>query len=198
MLISDIELRELQRKALRLIEKYIPAGSILHSYYTVHCICVAQKALEIAEINPGIPIDPQKLYLSAMWHDIGICKVDSPEIGCNGDLPYLAHGYLGRKIIENEGYHAIAPVCERHIGVGLSKADIKKLNMGLPERDTMPVTNEEKIVCLADKFYSKTKNKLDIAKTKEEILNKLSKHNKEEAFLSLWNEFNMDKSSEIK
>ncbi|MFC2113853.1 HD domain-containing protein [Bacteroidota bacterium] len=192
MKIASEELQNLQHIALKLIEKYIPTDSMLYRYYVIHCMNVANKALEIAETNQGIAVDLQKLYLSAMWHDIGICKVNAPEIGCTGNFPYLAHGYLGREIIENEGYPEIAPICERHIGVGLTKEDIRKLNMGLPDRDTLPVTNEEKIVCLADKFYSKTKNKLDIPKTKEEILIKLSKHNKEEAFMRLWREFNMD------
>jgi len=50
--------------------------------------------------------------------------------------------------------HAL--VCERHIGVGLSVADIDRQQLPLPRRDMLPVSLEEQIVAYADLFFSKS------------------------------------------
>ena len=51
----------------------------------------------------------------------------------------------------------IARICERHTGAGLTKDDIVSQNLPIePVRDLVPETLEEKLVCLADKFYSKS------------------------------------------
>ena len=49
-----------------------------------------------------------------------------------------------------------ARVCERHTGAGLTKEDIISQDLPLPHMDLLPETLEEKLVCYADKFYSKT------------------------------------------
>lgn len=48
------------------------------------------------------------------------------------------------------------PVCERHTGAGLTEKEIIEQNLPLPHRDFLPETLEEKLICYADKFYSKT------------------------------------------
>ena len=55
-----------------------------------------------------------------------------------------------------DGYPRHALVCERHTGTGLTVADIIAQNLPLPHRDMCPVSLEEKLVCFADKFYSKS------------------------------------------
>ena len=54
------------------------------------------------------------------------------------------------------GLYRHALVCERHTGAGLSITDIEKQNLPLPHRDLLPLSLEEKIVCYADKFFSKS------------------------------------------
>lgn len=49
-----------------------------------------------------------------------------------------------------------ARVCERHTGAGLTAEDIVSQDLPLPHIDLLPETLEEKLVCYADKFYSKT------------------------------------------
>jgi len=44
------------------------------------------------------------------------------------------------------------------VGVGISAADVLRFNLPLPERDMVPVSIEEQIICFADKFYSKNGN----------------------------------------
>jgi uncharacterized protein len=47
-------------------------------------------------------------------------------------------------------------VAERHTGTGLTLKQILERDLPVPHRDMIPVSIEEKIVCFADKFYSKT------------------------------------------
>ncbi|MBF0558400.1 MAG: phosphohydrolase, partial [Nitrospirae bacterium] len=76
--------------------------------------------------------------------------------------------------LEKEGLPEHAMVCERHVGVGLTLEDIRSANLPLPLRDMLPVTLEEKIICFADKFYSKhkdrTRNGKSLAQIRKELL----------------------------
>jgi uncharacterized protein len=56
------------------------------------------------------------------------------------------------------GRSRLARVCERHVGVGISAADVRRCNLPLPERDMVPISIEEQIICYADKFFSKNGN----------------------------------------
>ena len=60
--------------------------------------------------------------------------------------------------------------------MGLSKKDIKENNFPLPKRDMLPVTIEEKLVCYADKFYSKSDSHLLVAKSIDKVNRKISKY----------------------
>jgi uncharacterized protein len=111
-----------------------------------------------------------------MLHDIGIFLTKAPDIGCYGDRDYVCHGYLGRDLLEKEGLPVHALVCERHVGVGLSLSDILDWNLPLPAREMLPVTLEEKIICYADKFYSKKSGALCSEKTLEEVREDIRKY----------------------
>ena len=139
-----------------LYKKYLGEGSQVYDYLLQHSLKVFEKALSIMKMNAEKSFDEEKVYLGAMLHDIGVIYVNAPDIACFGDLPYLAHGYMGRKILEDEGLHEIAPVCERHVGVGFTAAEIKLQKLPLPQRDMLPLSAEEKLICVADKFYSKS------------------------------------------
>jgi len=140
---------------LQLITKYAPSGSLAYSMLVAHSSMVAEKALSVAESVRHLHPDRQFIREAAMLHDIGIILVHEPRLGCSGDAPYICHGYLGRRLLEQEGYPLHALVCERHIGTGLTARDIGALNLPLPRRDMQPISIEEKIICYADKFFSK-------------------------------------------
>lgn len=91
-----------------------------------------------------------------MLHDIGICRCDAPKIYCFGTEPYLRHGLIGAEMMRAEGFPRHARVCERHTGAGLTEKEIIEQDLPLPHRDFLPETLEEKLICYADKFYSKT------------------------------------------
>ena len=122
-----------------------------------HSECVARKALGCLA-SRGIEADLEFVREAAMLHDIGVIRCDAPAILCFGDLPYICHGIEGRRILENAGLPRHALVCERHTGSGLSVADIVSQNLPLPQRDMLPVSIEEKAICYADKFFSKSGN----------------------------------------
>lgn len=113
-----------------------------------HSEDVFKECILILKKHPELNADKKTVKDMALLHDIGTCEL-KPE------TPYINHGILGRKILEEEGLYKIAKICERHIGSGITKSEAKLLK--LPEKDMLPKTIEEKIVCYADKFYSKSK-----------------------------------------
>ena len=50
----------------------------------------------------------------------------------------------------------LARIAERHTGSGLTAEDIRTQHLPLPEKDFLPETLLEKLICYADKFFSKT------------------------------------------
>lgn len=136
-------------------EKYYERGSGLWDILETHSTLVARKALECAR-HRNIEIDTDFVWEAALLHDIGIVMCDAPDILCNGTEPYIRHGIIGRKILEREGLFRHALVCERHTGAGLTTSDIIDQNLPLPHRDMLPESTEEKLICYADKFYSKS------------------------------------------
>jgi uncharacterized protein len=138
-----------------IINEFYEPGSISHDILSVHSKAVAAKALSVAgrvsHLNPNLKF----IQEAAMLHDIGIFLTDAPSIGCTGRHRYVCHGVLGRTLLEDKGLPRHALVCERHVGVGLTIEEIKARNLPLPLRDMVPITLEEKIVCFADKFFSK-------------------------------------------
>jgi uncharacterized protein len=160
----------------KIINKHYPSGSLANRIYVPHCMTVTELALKIARTHPELKADEEILLFGGMLHDIGIKFTDAPDIGCFGSLPYLAHGYKGRELLEKEGLAHIAPVCERHIGVGITVADIKNNNLPVPLRDMTPQTIEEKIVCYADKFFSKSASNLLVPKPLHKVQKSIRKY----------------------
>lgn len=120
-----------------------------------HATQVAEKALSVASAC-NLDLDLEQVKTAAMLHDIGICLTDASDIGCLGSAPYIAHGILGAKLLREEGFDEIyARVAERHTGAGLTKGDIIAQSLPLPTQDYLPESLLEKLVCYADKFFSK-------------------------------------------
>jgi uncharacterized protein len=167
-----------------IIKKYYKEGSEVYAILLAHSMAVADKALEIIRMHPEWNLDKVFVYESALLHDIGICRTDAPKIHCFGTYPYICHGYLGAGMLRKEGMDKHAWICERHTGMGLTKENILKNRLPLPHRDMLPETVEEKLICFADKFYSKSKP--DSEKTVDQIRNSLSKYGADS--LNRWEE----------
>ena len=139
------------------IDKYYPEGSTLRDIFLRHSRSVAALAVEIAR-RRHLPVDLQTVEEAAMLHDIGIFLTDAPGIHCHGTAPYIAHGYLGADLLRREHFSEdVARVAERHTGSGLTAGEIAAQHLPLPaDRSYMPDTQLERLICYADKFYSKS------------------------------------------
>ena len=111
-----------------------------------------------------------------MLHDIAIFLTNTPELGCTGKYPYVCHGYLGREILVTKGLFRHALVCERHVGVGITAAEIRRHELPLPKRDMIPISIEEQIICFADKFFSKNGDRAITEKSIEDILRTIEQY----------------------
>lgn len=142
---------------IRLLEEFYDPGSMTFDVLLTHGRLVAAKALSVADsLSPRLKTDRAFIEEAALLHDIGIFLTNTPDLGCTGPHPYVCHGYLGGELLEKKGLWRHARVCDRHVGVGISAAEIRQLSLPLPERDMRPVSIEEEIICYADKFFSKS------------------------------------------
>jgi len=159
---------------VQVIEKFYTPGSETHTILVHHSRQVAKKSLEIARNLADPDLDLDFIEKAAMLHDIGIFLTASPGIGCTGDAPYICHGYLGRKLLDKEGLDpAFGLVAERHTGAGICLDTIIGHNLPLPRRDMVPISPAEKIICCADKFFSKTPQHRDKKMTVSAIMAEL-------------------------
>ncbi|MCD6586206.1 MAG: HDIG domain-containing protein [Desulfobacteraceae bacterium] len=168
-------------KPIDIINEFYTPGSKAGEILIRHSEAVAEKALCVAGKIPELKPDTRFIEEAALLHDIGIFYTNAPTIGCNGQYPYVCHGYLGCKLMEDMGYHRHALVCERHVGAGLSIDDIKKFNLPLPERDMIPISIEEQIVCYADKFFSKKWGKITEELSVEAVVKKIETYGSDQA-----------------
>ena len=146
------------------IDKYYPPESELRRILLIHSRQVADRCRRIAKAHPELKLDKEFLEEAAMLHDIGIVRCDAPSIQCFGTEPYIRHGVIGGQMLREEGVdERYARVCERHTGTGLPGYE--------------PETLEEKVVCYADKFYSKTR--LGAERTVLETVQSLEKFGQE-------------------
>jgi len=166
-------------KPIEIIQKYYDKRSRCYNILIKHSELVTKKSLNVAKKIKHLNPDLKFIKEAAMLHDIGIFMTNAPEIDCHGDEPYVCHGYLGREILEKEGLPKHALVCERHIGAGIKKEDIIKRKLSLPKRNMVPISIEEKIICFADKFFSKNNEYMGKEKSIEHIKEQLSAYGKE-------------------
>lgn len=104
-----------------------------------HCRAVSELAVKIAKRCGG---DERLVEIGGILHDLGRCRAHT-----------LAHAVEGAKIAsEKKLSKSIVSIIERHIGAGITRAEAKKL--GLPEKDYIPKTLEEKIVAHSDNLIS--------------------------------------------
>lgn len=175
---------------LEILSKYYDPESTLFDVLLEHGRQVAGKAIDAAKRVTHLKPDLEFIQEASMLHDIGIFLTRTSSLGCEGDYPYVCHGYLGRELLEKRGFGRHALVCERHLGVGLTAEDIEKESLPLPVRDMVPVSIEELIISYADKFYSKSNGSAEGEKSVEAIKSGLLKFGQEkvERFV-IWHRF---------
>ncbi len=100
-----------------------------------HCKAVRKIAVRIAKRTHA---DIQLVEAGALLHDIGRSRTQG-----------IMHGVEGAKIATELGLSkTLVNIIERHLGAGIPKEEAGAL--GLPMKDYIPTTLEEKIVAHAD------------------------------------------------
>ena len=130
-----------REEALQLLQRVGCSGAVIK-----HSLTVERKAVEIAKRikSKGHRVSLRLVSLGALLHDIGRAKTHG-----------IRHGVEGAKILRRFGLARFAGFAERHLGAGIPAEEAKEL--GLPKRDFIPKTLEEKIVTYADKLVEGNK-----------------------------------------
>ena len=143
--------------AFSIIDHFYPDNNAFKKLLLLHSNQVREKALEILSVC-NVQLDRTIVENGALLHDIGIGRCHAPSILCEGTEPYLAHGIIGAAMLRelDSTLEPYARICERHTGPGITAAEIKAQSLPIPLRDYLPETPEEKLICLADKYFSKS------------------------------------------
>lgn len=143
-----------EKKALSLLKKY-GQDKWGYSHVLEHSIAVQKLAVQWArkiKAN-GYKVDVEFVSTAALLHDIGRFRY------APGTPDMIRHGVEGAKILKKEGFPLHARLAERHIGAGITKADVKKQGLPIPVKDYSPKTIEEKIVACADNLLEGSERK---------------------------------------
>ena len=162
---------------LSIIQRYYTPGNDDYRVLVHHSRQVADLAVKLGQrlLDQGVPIDLEFVEEAAMLHDIGMCHTDAPGIHCHGKAPYIQHGMIGKQMLDGMGLYRHARVCERHTGAGITASEILLQHLPIdPPRNLLPESLEEKLVCYADKFFSKSRLE-EPAKTLERVRLSLAK-----------------------
>ena len=120
--------------ALKILDRYGNGAA-----WTQHCLAVADSATIISEtLKEKVNLDIEFLRSAALLHDIGRYVTHDP----------ILHGVEGYKLLTEMGYHKEAFVCASHILYGINSREA--VRYGLPEKDFIPISFEEKLIPLID------------------------------------------------
>jgi len=124
-----------------------------------HCISVSKIALDIlSDFEGRVETNRKLVYVGALLHDVGRTITHG-----------INHGVVGAVLLRHHGFpYPIAMIAERHIGAGIPAEEAWAL--GLPRKDYLPTTIEEKLVTYSDKLLMGTKRI-----TAKESMNQLAK-----------------------
>ncbi len=121
-------------EAMNLMAKYGRGAA-----WTKHCFAVADAAERVGSVlGAHCAIDLNFLWSAALLHDIGRCVTHDP----------IGHGVAGYDLLTRLGYGQEAYVCAAHILFGMDACEAARF--GLPARDFVPRTLEERLVPLID------------------------------------------------
>lgn len=138
-MLNYIAMKELQEKEKELLVILKEAGCAEN--VIAHILAVKNTAMRIAS-ELKVPVNKELLLTGAMLHDIGRARTHGIE-----------HAIVGVDIARKLGFsESVLNIIERHIGAGISREEAGEL--GLPEKDYIPQTIEEKLVAYADNLLN--------------------------------------------
>lgn len=123
-----------ERECMEILRKHNADERLLK-----HVMAVKELAVKMARLSSA---DERLVIAGSLLHDIGRTKT-------NG----IDHAYAGGLMLKELNVDdRVVRIVERHTGAGIPADEAKAL--GLPDRDFVPVTIEEKIVAHADNLHS--------------------------------------------
>ena len=144
------------RRYYSLLSKLCSKDVVMHSL----AVSLYTYELGLKLKNRGYNIDLDLAVFGALLHDIGRSRTHS-----------IKHGVEGGKIVREHNLgEKLALIVERHIGGGIPREEA--VNLGLPPRDYIPRTLEEKLVAHCDNLISGTK-RVDISFVVEKFRRRL-------------------------
>lgn len=138
-----------EKECLALLRKAGCSGRVIEHLKLVEKIAVAIARRIVAQSKDPAPNDDGKamcrvdvdidlVRAGALLHDIG-----------RGRTHGIRHAVTGAELARDMGLpEELALIIERHIGAGIESEEAKRL--GLPPKEYLPLTTEEKIVAHAD------------------------------------------------
>ncbi|MEM1588437.1 MAG: TIGR00295 family protein [Candidatus Bathyarchaeia archaeon] len=168
-------------EALKLLEKAGCSNLVIE-----HCIAVSKIAVEIAEscLRKGKKLDLNVIKIGALLHDIGRAFTHD-----------VKHGVMGAALAKAMNLPtSIIRIIETHIGAGIPAEEAEEL--GLPKKDYIPLTIEEKIVCYADKL-TKGNTRINFSQALTELAEALGRTHPALTRLNLLKEEILSSCSEI-
>ena len=131
-----------EKEAMALLKKYAPSQNA-YEKVLAHSKTVQKIALRIAK--KVSKADVGFIKIASLLHDIGRFKYGP------GEKRIVRHGVEGARMLAKEGLDKrFGNVCERHLGCGINKKDIKEQKLPLPDKCYVPLTVNEKIISYAD------------------------------------------------
>jgi uncharacterized protein (TIGR00295 family) len=156
---SSVPIIPNKAQALKIMEKAGCDPKVIQ-----HCMAVAELASVIAKRmeGQGVIIDEDLVQAGALLHDLGRSKSHG-----------IDHAIVGAGLAKELGLDPkIIMIIERHIGAGIPAGEAVKL--GLPKKDYLPQTIEEKIVTHADNMCNFKRHRVEVSIEKLEAKGQLS------------------------
>jgi uncharacterized protein (TIGR00295 family) len=126
-------------------------GSGCNESVIKHCLAVEELALKIAKLAHA---NEKLVSVGALLHDIG-----------RGRTHGIRHAVEGAELARGLGLpEDVVLIIERHIEAGITENEARRI--GLPPKDYIPLTLEEKIVAYADNLIEE-----DFKRPMKEIIN---------------------------
>lgn len=145
--VPDAEIRSLH-------ERYAPTAEAFELVYT-HCeiVCAVAEGL-IGRTD--LVVDADLVRAGSLLHDIGVYQLYDRS-GRLDHARYIQHGVLGHELLAGLGFpETLCRFCSCHTGVGLTRDDVRRQHLAIPEVDYLASSLAEELVMYADKFHTKT------------------------------------------
>ena len=163
-----------EEECLALVRKAGCSGKVVEHLKMVEriAVAIAQKIISRCEAQVSgdkerakcrVDVDLDLVRAGALLHDLG-----------RGRTHGLRHAVAGAELAREMGLpEELQLIIERHIGAGIESEEAKRL--GLPPKDYLPLTIEEKIVAHADNLAG-PKGKVKLAEVLHDLERKGASH----------------------